>query len=490
MLGASRSQCLPTFRPWVGSVPDRILRVAKEMVGKREKGFLNKLRGRPLPEGEASRKLVHASMGLFALALPFLSLGQAMALATTAFLFNWLVLPRLLGHRFRTQRQGGSDTGVLLYPVVVLLSLGVYRHAGELAAFGWGVLAFGDALAGVVGQKWGRRPLPWHSGKTWEGFWGFAFGGLLGGSALALWHVAGQRPEFREPETLVAGFLSWLGWGLVPCVLGAVLESIPHGLDDNVLPPLLVPAIGVLGASATANLVSLDWGMAVLVNSLCAFLALVSKTLRPGGVVAAWVLGVATWVAGGWQAFVLLLAFLLAGLGATFWGLQAKRRLGLAERHGGRRGAGEVLAKGGTLLALAFQGLVLGPEKGGIVGWAVVVTLAAAWADTWGSEIGKLLGGKAFRLPRGERVPPGTPGAVSWVGFVASGLGAVAASFLGYGLGLETRLSWVLLISLAAYLATLLESLLAAGGGTHGGRNLVVTSSPLLFLMAITGGNV
>ncbi|MGQ9836225.1 MAG: DUF92 domain-containing protein [Thermoanaerobaculaceae bacterium] len=466
------------------------MRVVKGMVDKGEKGFFHKLRGRPLPQGEAFRKVVHATMGLFALALPFLSLGQAMALAATAFLFNWLGLPRLLGHRFQTKRQGGSDTGVLLYPLVVLVCVGVYRHAGELAAFGWGVLAFGDALAGVVGQKWGRRPLPWHSGKTWEGFLSFAFGGLLGGSALALWYVAGQRPEFREPETLVSAFVSWLGWGLVPCVLGAVLESVPHGLDDNVLPPLLVPAIGLLGASATVNLASFDWGMAVVVNSLCAFLALMSKTLRPGGVLAAWVLGVATWAAGGWQAFVLLLAFLLAGLGATFWGFRAKRRLGLAEGHGGRRGAGEVLAKGGTLLALAFQGLVLGSGRGGVVGWAVVVTLAAAWADTWGSEIGKLLGGEAFRLPRGERVPPGTPGAVSWVGLVASGLGAVAASFLGYGLGLETRVSWVLLISLAAFIATLLESFLAAGGGTHAGRNLVVTSSPLLFLVAITGGSL
>lgn len=460
------------------------------MTGKGEKDSWNKWTGRPLPQGEGLRKLVHATMGLFALALPFLILWQAMVLAATAFFFNWLVLPRLLGHRFQTKREGGNDTGVLLYPLVVLALLGLYRHAGELAAFGWGVLAFGDALAGVIGQKWGGKPLPWNPGKTWEGFFGFAFGGLLGGSVLALWYVAGQRPEIREPESLLVAFGFWLVWGLVPCLMGAVLESLPHGLDDNLLPPLLVPAIGMLGAGAPASMVISDWGLAVVVNSLCAVLALVSKTLRPGGVLAAWVLGVATWLAGGWQAFVLLLAFLLAGLGATFWGFKAKGRQGLAEAHGGRRGAGEVLAKGGLLLTLAFQGLVLGSGKGGVVGWAVVVTLAAAWADTWGSEIGKLLGTKAFRLPRGERISPGTPGAVSWAGLAASAVGAVAASFLGYWLGLEPQLSWVLLISLAAFLATLLESLLAAAGGTHAGRNVVVTSCPLLFLIAITGGSL
>ncbi len=87
--------------------------------------------GRRLPAGEGKRKLVHAGMGLFALALPFLTWQQAALCAVAAFLFNWLVLPRLLGHRLTSARPGVSDRGVLLYPLVVLALIVLYRPTGS-----------------------------------------------------------------------------------------------------------------------------------------------------------------------------------------------------------------------------------------------------------------------------------------------------------------------------------------------------------------------
>lgn len=444
-----------------------------------------------MPQGEGLRKLVHASMGLFGLLLPFLSWQQAAACAVAAFLFNWKILPRLLGHRFRTAREGSGDVGVLLYPLVVLALILVFRHRLELAAFGWGVLAYGDSLAGLVGQKWGRRPLPWHAGKTWEGFAAFLLGSLVGGSALALWFLAVKAPEARDVASLVAGFAFWCAWGLIPCTLAAVLESLPSGLDDNVLPPLAVPVLGFLGSEGAAGTGVVDVGLAVVVNTVCAVLALGTRTLRPSGVLAAWVLGVATWFATGWQGFVLLLAFLLSGLGATFLGFGAKARRGVAERRGGRRGAAEVLAKGGVLLVLALEGAGARLTEGSVVGWAVAAVLAAAWADTWGSEFGGLWGRRVFRLPDFAEVPPGTAGGVSVAGLVASVLGAGAAAGLGAALGLVPVGLWVALVGAAGFVATLVESLLArSSSATHAGRNLAVTLIPLVLLVAVGGGNL
>lgn len=448
-------------------------------------------RGRPLPPGEASRKWVHASMGLFALLLPFLTYPQAAACAVAAFVFNWQVLPRLLGHRFRTAREGSGDVGVLLYPLVVLALILIFRHRLELAAFGWGVLAFGDSLAGVVGQKWGKRPLPWNASKSWEGLTGFLVGSLVGGSLLALWFLAVRTPEARETVSLLSGFAFWCAWGLIPCVLAAVLESLPHGLDDNVLPPLTVPVLGFLGSEGVPGPVFADVGLAIMVNTGCAVLALASKTLRPGGVLVAWVLGVTTWIAAGWQKFVLLLAFLLAGLGATFVGFGKKAQRGVAERRKGRRGATEVLAKGGVLLVLVLQGLGARLTEGAVVRWAVAATLAAAWADTWGSELGGFWGRRVFRLPDGREVPPGTPGGVSVVGLMASLAGALLASGLAAALGLVPVGPWVGLVALAGFLATIGESLLARSAlATHAGRNLAVTLLPLVFLVAVVGGRL
>lgn len=450
-----------------------------------------KASGCRLPQGEAGRKLVHASMGLFALLLPFLTYPQAAACAVAAFLFNWQVLPRLLGHRFRTAREGSGDIGVLLYPLVVLALILIFRHRLELAAFGWGVLAFGDSLAGVVGQKWGKRPLPWNASKSWEGLAAFLVGSLVGGSLLALWFLAVRAPEAREAASLLAGFAFWCAWGLLPCVLAAILESLPYGLDDNVLPPLAVPVLGFLGSEGGAGPAVFDFGLPVVVNTACAVLALATKTLRPGGVLVAWVLGVTTWMAVGWQGFVLLLAFLLAGLGATFLGFKAKAQRGVAERRKGQRGAAEVLAKGGVLLVLVLQGLGAKLTEGAVVSWAVAATLAAAWADTWGSELGGLWGRRVFRLPDGVAVPAGTPGGVSAVGLVASLAGASLTAGLGVALGLVPMGPWVGFVAVAGFLATLVESLLARSAlATHAGRNLAVTLIPLVLLVAVVGGNL
>ncbi|MGC8917319.1 MAG: DUF92 domain-containing protein [Thermoanaerobaculum sp.] len=444
-----------------------------------------------MPPGEGLRKLVHASMGLFALLLPFLSYGQAACCAVAAFFFNWQVLPRLLGHRFESAREGSGDVGVLAYPLVVFALILVFRHRLELAAFGWGVLAFGDSLAGVVGQKWGRMPLPWNPSKTWEGFAGFVLGGLVGGSLLALWFLAVKNPEARGLPGLVLGLSLWFGWGLVPCLFAAVLESVPCGLDDNVLPPLAAPVLGFLGSEGVPGPVAVDLGWGLVVNSLCAVLALATRTLRPGGVAVAWVLGVVTWAAFGWQGFLLLLAFLVAGLGATFLGWATKTKKGVAEGQGGRRGAPEVLAKGGVLLLLAIQGLGAGLTEGAAVSWAAVAVLAAAWADTWGSELGKLWGTRVFRLPDFARVPPGTPGGVSFAGLLASGLGAATAAGLGVAFGLVSEPTWAGLLALAAFVATLGESLLGrVPAASHGGRNLAVTLFPLVLLVALGGGRL
>ena len=47
--------------------------------------------------GELRRKLVHISVGGFALLLRFLTPFQAVLMAIAAFIFNWQVLPRIGG---------------------------------------------------------------------------------------------------------------------------------------------------------------------------------------------------------------------------------------------------------------------------------------------------------------------------------------------------------------------------------------------------------
>jgi uncharacterized protein (TIGR00297 family) len=457
-------------------------------------------KGRRLPAGEAKRKLVHAGMGLFALALPFLTWQQAALCAVAAFLFNWLVLPRLLGHRLTSARPGVSDRGVLLYPLVVLALIVLYRY-DEVVAFGWGVLAFGDAAAGIVGQKWGRHALPWNPGKTWEGVVAFCAASALGGTALSTWaflHLESGGLGLPAPWMHLSVYPLL---AVAPVAFAALLESTPHGTDDNIFPPIVgVFPLAVLFFCpfelALPGGVP-DWRLALGVNTACAAVALLTRSLRPGGVAVAWALGVVTWTAFGREAFFLLLTFLLAGLLVTFLGYGRKGDAGTAEPRGGRRGGAEVFGKGGALLLLGLFVLTVHlyfyprvSEVSGWWGWVVVAILAAATADTWATELGGLWGKRAFTLWPIREVPPGTSGAVSIPGLVAALAGAALISGLGLWLGLlaQRPLTFAVLCTVAAFMATVVESLLPRlGPASHVGKNLVVTLLAPILVYAVLG---
>ncbi|MGE5235894.1 MAG: DUF92 domain-containing protein [Acidobacteriota bacterium] len=459
--------------------------------------------GRPLPPGEGARKLVHAAMGCFGLALPFLAWWEAAACALAAFLFNWIALPRLLGHRLASTRSGASDRGVLLYPLVVLALVLMFRERLEYAAFGWGVLAFGDAAAGVVGMKWGARALPWNAGKTWAGLGGFLAGAGIGGALLAGWSCAVRYPLGPGLTTFPGGGVAawgafWLAIAPVPLVAGAVLESVPHGLDDNILPALTVPLLMALPLMFPPEILPTPRSvlLALAINGGCAVAAWWGRALQPGGIAVAWLMGVLTWLAFGWRAFCLLLAFLVLGLAATFLGYGRKARAGTAERSGGRRDAGEVFGKGGILLLLATQAIAFALARGIDVarfpayGWVLAATLAAATADTLATELGGLLGRRPFTLVPFRVVAPGTSGAVSVPGVVAAVVGAALIAALAAAIGLlgPSPLGLAVLCAGAATASTLVESLLPAiGEASHLGKNLVVTLLPIILVYAALG---
>src|SRR5262245_17287834 len=143
----------------------------------------------PLTASEAKRKLVHIAAVGFAFLLRELTWPQAVAMAMAAFLFNLMLLPRIGGKgMWRDHEHGrGYPLGILLYPLAVLALILVFRERLELAAALWGILAFGDGMASVVGQALGGPRLPWNARKGWAGFLAFLVFGALGAAVLMGW---------------------------------------------------------------------------------------------------------------------------------------------------------------------------------------------------------------------------------------------------------------------------------------------------------------
>jgi uncharacterized protein (TIGR00297 family) len=439
--------------------------------------------GRALPAGEAKRKSVHMGMAAFALLLPFLTWWQAAVGAVAAFAFNWQGLPRLLGHRLTSARADVSDRGVLLYPVVVLGMILVFRHDLAFAAVGWGFLAFGDGLAGVVGMKWGRHPLPWHERKTWEGLAGGVLGAFAGATLLFLFTVT--RGLSRRPwgEGAVAPPVLWLACGvLLGAIVYALVESAPLAVNDN----LLAPALGSLAVwamvapwtvSALANppwpawqTEAAGWLLAAAVNSLCAVLAAWKRVLTPAGIAGALLLGLVTWGFGGLFLWLVLVAFLGLGTAVTRIGWERKAALGIAEGNAGRRGLGNVAAKG----AVVFAAALLTPFGfAPLLATIAVAALAAALADTAGSEVGKAYGGRAWALFGMRAVAPGTAGAVSVAGTAASAVGALIVALAALQLRVVDAAGAVL-CGAVGFGAALLEGGLSRRVG-HDAVNLTLT---------------
>ena len=290
---------------------------------------------------EARRKAVHVGMASFALLLRWLDVRGAALCALGAFAFNLLVLPRLGGRNlFREgDRARGYPVGILLYPLVVLALVLLFPRRLDLAAAGWGFLAFGDGFATLAGATLGGPRLPWNTGKSWSGLAGYVVFGSLGAAALSSF-VAGRLPG---PVDLLAFLLAAL--------VGAVLESLPSELDDNLVPPLaaagaltlLLPALPNAALLLTPDALRL-LAVGVGVNVALPALAAALRVVRPSGAVAGGIVGALVLGLGGPAPYALLWAFFAGGTLATRFGRARKEAMGKAEEAGGRRSAANVLA--------------------------------------------------------------------------------------------------------------------------------------------------
>ena len=205
----------------------------------------------------------------------------------------------------------------------------------------------------------------------------------------------------------------------------------------------------------------MPWLYALLIHGVLIALAQRLPLLTRAGWVHAGALGTILLGALGWQGWFAVVLYLVLGSAVTKLGFRDKQRRGLAEARGGSRGPENVWGSAATGAALALLiGAGLEPRSVLLVGFAA--SFAAKLADTFGSEIGKRWGRTTVLITSFRRVPPGTEGAISLEGTLASALGSLLMSVLM--LALQLLPSWPVtgLVMLIGLVATLAESLFGA----------------------------
>ena len=203
------------------------------------------------------------------------------------------------------------------------------------------------------------------------------------------------------------------------------------------------------------------WIQALLLNTVLIAVAQRAPLLTPAGWVHAGALGTILWGCLGWRGWVAVVAYLVLGSLVTRLGLREKQERGLAEARGGRRGPENVWGSAATGACLALLiGAGFEPRSLLLVGFSA--SFAAKLADTFGSEIGKRWGRRPVLITTLRSVPPGTEGAISLAGTLASAAGSVLMTLVMWQLQLLPSISVSLVVMLIGLLATLAESLLGA----------------------------
>ncbi|MBW3566272.1 MAG: DUF92 domain-containing protein [Acidobacteria bacterium] len=431
---------------------------------------------------EGLRKLVHMFFGIFAFALGWLTTLQAAILAMVAALFNRFVLPAAGGRRI-ARSDVGWDSGIVIYPISVLVVIVVFHDRPALAAIVWCILAFGDGIATLVGRNLPLAPLPWNPSKS--------IAGSLSFIALAA-PIAWMASSFVDTTEDAPG-APLMVIVIIATITAAIVESLPLGIDDNIVIPLFAGYAAALVSTAVSIPHVVGGGATavwLVINLVLGCLGWLARSVSVSGMFGGIALGAVMIVFGGWELYLTMLLFFVIGSVVTKMGFARKAAAGLAQESGGRRGFSHAFSNIGVASILAIF-ITSSSRPAELLWMAAIASLATAAADTTASEIGQLIGRRAFLPLTLKRVPAGTEGAVSLEGTAAGAIaGFVVASF-GVWLIREqvagSAAVAVIIVGLSAIVGSWLESV---AGSFNRQRGLDVSNGALNFLNTMAGATL
>ncbi|KAB2906149.1 MAG: DUF92 domain-containing protein [Anaerolineae bacterium] len=200
--------------------------------------------------------------------------------------------------------------------------------------------------------------------------------------------------------------------------------------------------------------------LGLCLSSLIAWLAYQQRLLTGDGAAGAVVMGTFT-VTAGWGWGLVLIAFFVSSSAFSRIGEQRKSRAREQFDKGEQRDLWQVLANGGVGTFLAVLYLLIEEKH---LWLPYLASFATMNADTWATEIGTM----SRQIPRlitdFRKVEPGTSGAVTVSGTLASLIGA---GFIGAVGGLLDPFSFdfftlLVLVTLAGLMGSLCDSVLGA----------------------------
>lgn len=386
-----------------------------------------------------TRKISHALCGVFATIAVVQICSMAVAagvLIVTVTALVFVVEKRLVPVPGIFDGTRGRDYGLVGFAAGVLVAAVAFWPDRSAIATGVLVLGLSDAGAALVGHRFGRHRVAVGSGaRSLEGSAAFAVIAFAISLTFSLIGLGSSVPVALAVSVFVA-------------LTTASIELLVWPAADNLL---ITPWVALL-LHIEHNLPpaeALRWMTATILACVAAPLMVRLRWLDlPGAIGAALVAAVAIGL-GGWAWIAPLVTFFVLTSVLT-----AYRR---AKQYRSLRGLNQVAVNAALPVMVPVIGYALTRDQ---VWFAVYIGgIAASIGDSWASEIGRFSTKLPVSLRTRRRVPRGTSGAVSPLGFTATLLGGSAVGVVGALNGNPT----IIIVGMAAGTAgSLLDSLLGA----------------------------
>ncbi|WP_169311868.1 DUF92 domain-containing protein [Gracilinema caldarium] len=309
------------------------------------------------------------------------------------------------------------------------------------------VLGWGDGLAAIVGEG-----VPSPSGNVFG--WRKSMAGTIAMFTVSSLVVFLMTRAFNPEITLWNVLLRSIGTGLV----AAYLEVFsPFGLDNLTVP--LGTALYFYYISPLTLNTSFIFAFSCL--AAAAYAAWYKHAVTAEGALAGLGLGTVIYMGAGLGGLLVLAAFFISSTMASRIRKEQKERLGLQRIHekGDRRDAIQVFANGGVGMLSSVLYAFTGSQLFLI---ALLVSFAAATADTWASELGVLNRGKPRSIINFKPLEPGFSGGVSPFGFAASLLGSLIIAILVFVIAPFQAHKALVPVLIGGFMGALFDSFLGA----------------------------
>lgn len=186
--------------------------------------------------GRVSRKVLHAMIGNLPLVMPFFTSNIYPFLVASPFIVVTLLAtpggPLRLGERMRglsSLTEEGHHWGLVLYAISYSVLAYLFGVRSYIVAAGIFPMAYGDSLAAVFGERWGRHKYRVFETKSLEGSLGMFVGSLVSLTA-AFTYFGLLFPLTFNP--------------LVPSLVIACLVTVVEGVCPRGLDNVAVPLVG------------------------------------------------------------------------------------------------------------------------------------------------------------------------------------------------------------------------------------------------------